>query len=180
MKQTNYRNTLVLIFLLLLLGCGSPKQHGYVIKPDSGNQHKGTALLLHAAKNFPIKIISINGTTLNNAIRTSTSAPTYIELNEGAYELGLSLSQGHGQCGRVMLSSEQPFILKHHFVADKVYLLQRKSEFESGLMCDPASNTIRVKFYIDELPALPYDDVRSTFSEIDLSAIDNDEVEKSK
>ncbi|MFC3192645.1 hypothetical protein ACFODZ_00195 [Marinicella sediminis] len=156
---------------LVLVACGSPQYHGYVIKPDTHVDTNGTALLLHAVKNFPIKLVSINGVELNNSIKTSAQSPTYIELDAGSYTLGLSLNQGFGQCGRVMLTSEHPVVLETTFEAGKVYMLQRASKYETDIMCNSDADTIQVRFYIDELPALPYDDVRSTFEVINLSKL---------
>jgi hypothetical protein len=169
------RSILFLFTGLALVGCGPPKHYGYVVKTDAHDQTKDTALLLHAVKNFPIKIISINGIEVNHVIRTSSQVPTYIELDAGSHLLGLSLSQGTGECGRVMMISEQPHLLRHVFEPGKVYLLQRESKYDSAIMCDQGTHTIQIKFYIDELPSLPYDDVRSSFIDIDLSTLNNPE-----
>ena len=165
----------LLLICLTLIGCGAPKHYGYVVRSDAQHQVKDTALLLHAVKNFPIKIISIDGVEVNHVIKTSSQIPTYIELEAGSHQLGLTLSQGSGECGRVMLTSKQPHVLQHFFEPGKVYLLQRSSEYDSAIMCDQGTHTIQVKFYIDELPSLPYDDVRSSFIEVDLSTSNNTE-----
>ena len=160
----------VIVSFALVAGCGVSKYHGYIITSNQYHPSSGTSLLLHAVNNFPIKISSIDGQQLHNTIKTSAKKPTYIELEAGIHTLGVSLTQGSGQCGNVMITAEQPVKLSYNFKKDKVYLLQRKSLFDPGLMCDIYKNKIQVEYYIEEIPALPYEDVRKTFEVINLNS----------
>jgi hypothetical protein len=159
---------LVIFLVVLISGCG-PKHFGYQLHADSNKEAKDFALIVHAVNDFAVVVYSINGKSTDGIIRTNSQIPTYLEVVPGQYEFGVGLKKGYGACGRVDVFYQQPVKVNAELEAGKVYLMQRRSQFDAAILCDRMSNSINVEFYLSELPALPYEDVRGSFIEIDLS-----------
>ncbi len=164
------RVTWVFLLVVSIAGCG-PKHFGYQLHPSSDKQAKDYALVVHAVNDFAVEIYSINGKDTQGVIKTNSQIPTYLELKPGKYEFGVGLRKGYGPCGRVDIIYKKPAYMSVEVEAGKVYLLQRKSKFNSAILCDRLKNNIQVEFYLSELPALPYEDVRDSFSVIDINAL---------
>lgn len=157
----------VIFLMVLISGCG-PSHFGYKLHSESYKDAKDFALVVHAVNDFAVVVYSINGKSTDGIIRTNSQIPTYLELVPGQYELGVGLKKGYGACGRVDIFYQQPAKIHAQLEAGKVYLIQRSAQFDAAIMCDRMSNSINVEFYFSELPALPYEDVRGSFIEIDL------------
>lgn len=153
-----------------LMGC-APQQYGYQLHNAHNKQASDFALIVHSVNDFAVEIHSINGKSTRGVINTKSNIPTYLELTPGQYMFGVGINKGYGTCGRVDVVFKEPAQLHVEAEAGKVYLLQRRSKFDAAVLCDGFNNNIHVEFYLTELPALPYEDVRSSFVKIDLDAL---------
>ncbi|MBL4774173.1 MAG: hypothetical protein JKX98_11500 [Alcanivoracaceae bacterium] len=117
-------------------------------------------------------ILSINGKDTSGVIRSISRIPTYIEIPPGEYDISVGLKGGTGRCGPITVINSEPTLLHLKAEAGKVYLVQRSSKLNGKEQCSEYTSKINVNFFFTELPALPYEDVRSHFIPIDLDKLE--------
>ena len=160
-----------IVVLASLLSACTSKTIGYRIHTEPHKEADNFALLVQAAPDFAVAILSINGKDTNGVIRSISRIPTYIEIPPGEYHIGVGLKGGTGRCGSITVVNSEPTLLHLKAEAGKVYLVQRSSKFSSKDHCSEYASKINVNFFFTELPALPYEDVRPHFIPIDLDKL---------